>query len=204
MKRSISKRSPIAACLILICGLVFLSAPAWAGKDTPFSAEHVTFSPDGKQQMKSMIYYTTGKYRMEMNMPTGPTGKMIVISLKKEMKMIMINPQKKLYFEMPLEKDQWPGEEKDVKKEKIGSEKVSGYNCTKYAVVREMNMMGRNDKIKLTSWESDKFTVPLRTKTEKGGIQELRNIKEGRPPASVFEIPSGYKKVDNMMQMMAP
>ena len=203
MKSLISQRSLLAAGLILFCGLAFLSAPAQAGKDTPFTAEHVTISPDGSKEMKSMIYYTEGKVRMEMNQPGGP-GKMVVIYLKKDKKMVMINPDKKAYFEMPMKEDQWPGEENDLKKEKIGSEKVSGYSCTKYSVVRKLNLMGQNNEIKLTSWESDKFAFPLRTKTEEGGVQELRNIKEGQPPAKVFELPSGYKKAANMMEMMAP
>jgi hypothetical protein len=205
MKVSILKRTTLVLGALLLGGLFLASGPALAKKDTPFSAEHITISPDGAKEMKSMVYFTKDKMRMEMNQPGGP-GKMIVIYLKSEKKMIMINPAKKAYFEMPLDEDQWPDAEgkSDAQKKKLGKEKVSGYKCTKYSVVRKMKFMGKEKEIKVTSWESDKFAMPLRTKTEDGGVQELRNIKEGKPPAKVFKVPGGYKKAGNMMEMMRP
>jgi hypothetical protein len=43
--------------------------------------------------------------------------------------------------------------------------------------------------------------MPVRTENQ-GVIQEMRNIKPGRPDASLFEIPSGYKRDAQMEQMM--
>ena len=37
--------------------------------------------------------------------------------------------------------------------------------------------------------------MPIHTRMQDGTVTELRNIKVGKPPARVFEIPPGYKKV---------
>lgn len=204
MKLSTLKKTSALIGVLFICGLILMSAPALAGKDTSFTADQVTISPGGKE-MKGTIYYDKDRMRMEMTMPGGP-GKMIIIYLKKDNKMIMISPKSKAYFEMELDKSQWPGlDDLDkAEKKKLGTEKVGGYKCTKYLIVRKMKVMGQTKEIKVTSWISDKFSIPLRNKTEEGGMQELRNIKEGRPPSKLFKIPAGYKKAGNMMEMMAP
>jgi len=193
-----------ALLTLLLAGSVLLS-PAWAGKDTPFSADHVTISPQG-QEMTGKLFFTPDKMRMEQNPPGGP-GQIVFVYLKKEKKMIMWSPTKKKYFESVLDASQWPGideELKPIEKKKLGTEKVSGYNCTNYKVVREIDIMGRKRKIELLTWETDKLAFPIRTKTNEGMVQELRNIKEGQPPAGVFQVPKGYEKVGNMMEMMMP
>ncbi len=205
MKLSTLKKSPALIGVLFICGLLLSPVPALAGKDTPFTADQVTISPDGAREMKGLIYYDTDKMRMEMTLPGGP-GKMIVIYLKNEKKMAMVSPKRKVYFEMSLDESQWPGitDIEKTEKKKLGTEKVSGYKCTKYLIIRKMNIMGKPTEVKVTTWISDRFSVPLRSKTEMGGTQELRNIKEGKPSADLFKVPSGYKKAANMMEIMAP
>ena len=202
MKVSNLKTIAVLFSLIMVGGLLLSSAPAQAGKDTPFTADTLT-SMNG-QQMKGKIYYSSGRMRMELNQPG--LGEMVYIYDKKGKMLIMASPVKKVYLELPFDEKDWPGlnEQNDLERKKLGAEKVGGYNCTKYHVVRKVNAMGQEQKVKMTSWESDKFSMPLRTKTDQGTLQELSNIKEGEPPAKMFKVPAGYKKAQNMMELMAP
>ncbi len=203
MKARNLKKIAVLFSMLLISGLILFSTPARAGKDTSFTADHIT-SLSQSQQMKSKIYYSSGKMCMEMNQPG--LGEMVYIYNKKEKMLIMISQAKEAYLEMPFDEKDWPGLDpaNDLERKRLGTEKVSGYKCTKYKVVRKISGMGQEQTVKMTSWESDKFSMPLRTKTDKGTLQELRNIKEGEPPAKMFKAPAGYKKAKNMMELMAP
>jgi hypothetical protein len=55
-----------------------------------------------------------------------------------------------------------------------------------------------------TIWVSDQFDMPLRTEGSDGFISEIREIKEGKPDSEVFEVPEGYRKAANMMEMFDP
>ncbi len=191
--------------VVFICGLMLLPGAAMAKKNTPFTADHITTGPDGSQ-IKGKIYASQDKIRMEMKQP-GMPGTMIVIYSKKDNTVTMAMKSTKRYFMMPMGEDpmgKLPGDVPPSKKKKLGSETVNGYSCTKYEVLNEMNIMGQKQTFKLLVWESSKFAYPIKTKSPEGATQELRNIKEGNPPASMFKMPAGYKKAANMMELMMP
>ncbi len=65
-------------------------------------------------------------------------------------------------------------------------------------------MTDKNGKVS-NIWIDQKLHFPIKTVSEDSSW-ELSNIKEGEPSASLFEIPSGYQKMDmgSMMQGMRP
>ena len=193
----------LAAALVLVCALALMPQAAQAGKNTPFSADHVTIVPGGAPDVNGKIFVTNGKMRIEMQSP-GMPGKMTIIVLQKANKSYAIMEGKKLYVEMPAD-DSMAASMVDLpaaQKKKLGTESVNGYSCTKYLVTRQMDMMGVKQTVKVTSWEAKGFSYPLRTKSQNGSIQELRNIKKGEPPARLFKLPKGYTKVADMMKLM--
>ncbi|HUV05382.1 MAG TPA: DUF4412 domain-containing protein [Armatimonadota bacterium] len=75
----------------------------------------------------------------------------------------------------------------------VGKEKVNGYLCDKYAFVYKDKAMGTQYQ-----WVSPKlkFMIKLERKTPKFSmLMEYTKIKEGKVPASMFELPKGYTKV---------
>lgn len=74
-----------------------------------------------------------------------------------------------------------------------GKERVNGYTCSKFTSVRRGKSTASD-----TVWYSDKLDYVLRWEIKTGSKVtriEYRNIREGKPDSSLFEIPTGYKKV---------
>jgi hypothetical protein len=46
------------------------------------------------------------------------------------------------------------------------------------------------------------FDIPLRTRGEDGHTTGMRNIRKGKPEASLFEVPKDYKPVAYIMELM--
>lgn len=190
-----------------VCGVFVLAAlvaTGCAGKATDYSAEQVHLDASGKDQ-GSMKYFVSGdKIRTEMEAPQGE-GTLVTIYRKDTAKLIMLNPESKVYFEKDLTEDDLKktaaGLAPDSKTKQLGHEEVNGYKCEKMEVETTVSFMGMTRKSVSTVWKSDEFDIPLRTKSQEGDISELRNIKTGRQPSSLFEVPKGYEKADSMFAL---
>jgi len=201
---------PIILAVFVLCIMV---SPAWAmfgGKVDSFSADNVEIAPNGKVVNTSKIYMTPDAMRMD-GMPGGggkgmPKMDISLLVLKKQDKQYFYNHDKKLVFESPVDEEMTKAGYKvtdNIDSEKvIGKEEVSGYKCVKKEVVISIKALGQTMKNKLIVWESDKFEMPLRTMDEDGAVQEMRNIKTGKPSKKLFQPLTGYKKVGNMMAVM--
>ena len=117
-----------------------------------------------------------------------------------------LNPEKKLYMERPFnekEMEQATKKNIDSRNEKVlGTENVNGFKCTKKEVETTVKFMGYKRTVKTVVWMSKRLDMPIRTTSPDGYITELRNIKKGSPAGKYFEVPKGYKKVSNMMELM--
>jgi len=92
---------------------------------------------------------------------------------------------------------------------KLGEETVNGYPCEKTLCVFKDKSLGE-----VTQWISKKLMFAVKSETRRGGkvesSSELKNIKEGAPADSVFEIPPGYTKfempagIGDMMKGIVP
>jgi len=76
----------------------------------------------------------------------------------------------------------------DVTCKKIGVEEVSGRTCDHWEVT---DKQGRVTHL----WIDQKLHFPIKVTTQDSTML-LTNIKEGQPDASLFEIPSGFHKLD--------
>ena len=112
-----------------------------------------------------------------------------------------IDPAKKTYLEVPLP-DSRPFLSGDLvetradlgERKLVGQETVNGYKCDRYDFVYTDKTLGT-----MTQWVSTKLGIQIKMEHKKpsmSALMELKNIKEGGVPDSLFEIPSGYTKTD--------
>lgn len=189
--------------------VLFLATAAPAlpdGKITAFTADQVHLDPGGKIISTGKLYVTPDKMAMS-GMPAGQEGQTLsVIYFTNEKRQSTLNPQKKLYFEGPLDNQKLMRDMKALKTDEtekiLGTETISGFKCTKKQMESTMEFMGMRRKIEHTVWVTENLDMPVRTQTEDGSITELRNLVKGMPAATYFEIPRDYKKVPSMMMVM--
>jgi hypothetical protein len=68
---------------------------------------------------------------------------------------------------------------------------VDGKTADKYRIVYASG----NQKVAFLTWIVSGLNIPAKTAAEDGSwSMEYKNIKTGRQPDSLFEIPPGYKK----------
>jgi hypothetical protein len=194
-----------AAVLALL--LLSFAATGFAQKVTDYTAEQVTLGADGKPVTQSKIYLSGGKMRVDNFMPQAGTN-LIVIYRSDLKKNFMLNTDKKIYTESELDEKEMAGaimsmgHIKNRKERTVGEETVSGYRCSKKEIEAEIEVMGHKTTTHSVVWQSSKFDLPLRSRSDSGHVTELRNIQEGRPAAALFEIPAGYSKVSGMMELL--
>jgi len=177
---------------------------------TGFSADWVMISPDGAVLSTSKLYKTPEAYRMD-GMPMGGaqfgmSGNITSLGLYAQKKEYLYNHDKKLVFETELDEQEMMemlNLFKNVESEVVlGKENVSGYACIKKKVTTTATVMGMKETSTQIIWQSDRFEMPLRTRSEEGYVSELRNIKTKKPAADLFKPLTGYAKVDNMMAVL--
>ncbi len=195
----------LAGMLMVLMG----AGGALGGKIQEFTADNVVLGPDGQVKTVSKLYFARDKMRSDMDMSSKGMGKgkLVMIYRRDKKQLWALDPEKKIYVQMPMDEKEWEQQaEGMIKSEQakiLGKETVNGYRCTKKQVTRKMEVMGMKMTSTQTIWVSDEIEVPIRTRSQDGMVTELRNIKRGKPPAKVFEIPPGYKKVgDDMMALM--
>ncbi len=200
-------KKPCLIIVAILCSVALSYTNAVAGKKIEnFIADQVMTSPDGQVQNNSKLYITPSKIRIDGLMAQQNGQDISTIYLTKQKLQIMMNHGKKLYSESVLDEEQlkqYMGTSKTSEKVKIlGKEKVNGYKCTIKETSQTFKMMGMSMNMTMTTWVSDKFNMPLRTKTEDGTVTEIKNIKKKKPKSALFSIPKGYKKVASMMEVM--
>lgn len=198
--------------MVLVVLSVFSPCPSHAfldGKIKSFSADYVYLTPHGKVASTSKIYVTPDAMRIDGLIGRDKAQKMpkadiSMLYFKDRHEAYMINNDKKIYAGMNFNSESMGI--KDFKNAKVikvlGKERVSGYDCVKKLVSTTFKIMGMTMTHKTTIWVSDRFDMPLRTKTERGDVMELRNIKPGTPDKMRFRLPAGYKKVDSVVTVM--
>lgn len=194
--------------------LIFLAFPNFShalfgGKIESFTADQVTLSPQGKVTNSVKIYVTPKAFRMDGMpgagmQPGSPKQNLTIFSFKDKQEHYIFNHDKKLYYQTNMDEEAMGLRSfKDAELVKVlGKEKVSGYTCVKKQVTTTIKMYGMTSTSTVTIWESDRFQMPLRSKTQNGHVMEIRNIDKGAPDKKYFKMPKGYKKVDNMMAAM--
>jgi hypothetical protein len=206
--------------IISAIGFLVLLSLSWTAAQTtphltPFSAD-MQFSsnrgPAAMHDMKGKIYISQQHMRMEMG--GGPGGGPIMITDFATKTTDTLMPEQHMYMEFKADQMRHPGmgpnirpvpdpnnpcaAEPDMTCKNLGVEQVNGRTCQHWQITR------KNGEVS-NMWIDQKIHFPIKTVSQDSSW-ELTNIKEGEPAASLFEIPSGYQKMDmgRMMQGMQP
>ena len=196
------RTSGAAALAVLVLSW---AAAGFAQKVNDFTADQVTLGADGKTLAQSKVYFSGGKMRIDDAMPQSGS-KLIVISRGDLKKMYMINAEKNTYTESEIDENDFAGlamsHVKNRKEKALGEETVNGYRCAKKEIEAQVEVMGFKSASRTVVWQSPKFGMPLRTRNENGQVTELRNIREEKPAAALFEVPTGCSRVANLMELL--
>jgi hypothetical protein len=174
-----------------------------------FSADVVNTKDNGELKK---VYAGKNKVRFEVEGRNTGMGPAAVIVDEEQNKYTVVMPERRMYMDPPLMmvkplitqfwrvddvNDACPQWKKTAEQAgtyknwgsctKIGSDTLNGRSAVKYEGVS-------NKGQKSYVWVDTKLHCVV--KTDEGGGIELRNIREGSQPASLFEVPAGYTKFD--------
>lgn len=172
-----------------------------------FSAEVVDLQKPGAPTT-AKLYFAKDKMRIEPQ-TSGPRGGGAVIVNFATQTSTVLMPQQRMYMEMSIQA-QGPrqtysffaaGNVQDACGDwqkishiqagtchKVGTDTVNGRSTVEYEAT---NSSGDVTRI----WLDAKVRFPLKWQGKNNG-GELRNVQEGSQPASLFEAPAGYTKMD--------
>ena len=181
--------------LVMVLG-IFISLIGFSGMAlaAEFSADLIIDNPQGKVTGK--VYVKADKIRQEILKQD--INQVIILRLDKGITWSLM-PENKMYMEIPgIGKEATDPEiEKKIKdmaeKKSLGKEKIGGYVCEKYQYIYHDKSLGV-----LTQWFSKRLNYPIKTEYKAASyhmLTEYKNIKEGKIADSLFEIPSGYQKM---------
>jgi hypothetical protein len=191
--------------------LTFAAAQAIPGM-TPFSGDFNVKTKKG-EEIPGKVYFNGSKWRMDMNTRGHQTILLNDINHKIS---YMIMPEQKMYMEMHTDQAKSRGPkmpdfksydpnnpcaiQEDTTCEKAGVETVNGRPAQKW-IFKNTKRGDTN-----TVWIDQKLHFPLRSVSSEGTESNLTNISESSPDSSLFDIPSGYRKLDlgSMMGQVPP
>ena len=185
----------LLSVFIVTCSAPHIFAGAGMG-EVDFSADMVMKSEG--QQMQSTLFVSGQKSRMQSQM-----GTMIVRSDKNVSWMIMQNEQ--MYMENPINPKQTPKTSREMPGETervlIGEESINGKMAKKFKVTYVEN----GNQTSAYQWIADEFPIPVKMEALDGSwMVEYQNIKLGKQPDILFEVPQGYQKfaIPNMGDLL--
>jgi hypothetical protein len=145
------------------------------------------------QTMALKVFMDEGKARSEMEMPGAMQGlglsRLVTIARPDLGKVYLLYPDTKTYEEQPLR----PGDTQisaatapGADTEPLGTEMVNGVPSKKYQVSYSGQTMW--------VWTSVADGVPVKMQSVDGStLINVKNVRLGPQPASLFEVPAGYK-----------
>jgi Domain of unknown function (DUF4412) len=172
-----------------------------------FSGEVVDLQKPGAPTV-AKLYFAKDKMRIEAQ-TSGPHGGGVVIMNFASQTSDILMPQQHMYMEMPVQSQ---GQRQvysffevgDVENacgdwqkishmqpgscHKVGTDTVNGRSAIEYEATNSSGDVSR-------VWLDAKVRFPLKWQGKNSG-GELRNVQAGSQPASLFEIPAGYTKMD--------
>ena len=185
---------------LVIAGIAFLLAGTAAAVEeklnVEYSADQVVEAEDGA--MKSRMYYTPTKERREMNQG----GQSMVMIMRHDKKVTWtVMPEEKMYMEAAMKPstDKTDMSAYKIEQTPVGQEMLNGVNMSKSKIIMthssgskmggfmwmtKEGIMAKIDAISVEKGSKDRFKM------------EQTNIKAGKQPADLFELPRGVEKMD--------
>jgi len=205
----------LASLTRISCLLTLVLAAGCALAQTEFSAEVVDLQKPGTPTQAKM-YFAKDKVRIESQSGPHPSGAVIMNFATQTSTVIMA--QQHMYMEMPAQAqgqrmayasaffragdvENACGDWQKTRSQggschKVGSEAVNGRDTVKYETTNAAGDVSH-------FWLDPKLRFPVKWEG-KNNAGELRNIQEGAQPASLFEIPAGFTKMDMGGMMQGP
>jgi hypothetical protein len=183
----------LLTCLLLVPLAVSAAPPPEVQVD--YSADS-TMETEGGMTMKSRIYHTVNKDRMEMGGSDGMTS--IIRKDKKVVWQLMGN----MYMEMAMDASNTSGMDAFdlVEQAEVGQETINGVKTTKSKVVAvKKDGSGKFGGFFWTTKEG--ITAKMDMLSKEGDkkmrmTSELTNLKIEKQDPALFDIPAGYTKND--------
>jgi hypothetical protein len=201
--------------ILVVCTFLALPLAAHLSLAQEFSADIMNLK-SGNESNETKVYVGDGKFRFESRERKGGPGVFIIDEAQN--KRFVLMPEQHMYMDLgqlqmfpiaynfwrpPDANDacaQWKKMAEQIKRSKfgtchkVGSDTVNGRSAIKY---EGTSTDGETSHV----WVDTKLRYVTKVETATG-VMEMRNIQEGAQPASLFEIPAGYTKMDmgSMMQ----
>ena len=183
----------LLTCALLV-PLVVIAAPPPEVK-VDYSADS-TMETEGGMTMKSRIYHTVEKERMEMG---GSDG---MVSIIRKDKKVVWQLMGNMYMEMPMDASNASGMDAfDITEQvEVGPETINGLKTIKSKIVAvKKDGSGKFGGFFWTTKEG--ITVKMDMLSKEGDkkmrmTSELSNLKIEKQDPALFEIPAGYTKND--------
>jgi hypothetical protein len=196
------------------CFCALMLAASFVVAQAEFSADIVDLQKPGTPTT-AKIFFAKDKLRIESQSASAHGGGVVIMNFATQTGTVLI-AQQHMYMEMPWQaQGQRMGyasaffQTGDVENacgdwqkmghaqgscHKVGSDTVNGRSTVKYETTNASGDVGH-------FWLDPKLRFPVKWEG-KSNNGELRNIQEGAQPASLFEIPAGFTKMDmgGMMQ----
>lgn len=169
--------------VLLLMQTFFASAAVAQG----FSADMVANVAGGKDAT-GKIYISGDNSRIE-------SGGVVTITRTHEKLAWILLPSFKVYLEHPITPEMSPATGKfpgETARTFLGKDTVEGRQAKKYIVTFQV----KDKKETVYCWIDDEFGAPIKTVSLDGEWRVIyRNIKPGKQPDSLFELPRGYRKL---------
>jgi outer membrane lipoprotein-sorting protein len=176
-------------------GLILLLVISFSGvlaKAPEFSADIVITDAKGKTNLGKVYIKGNEKIRQETTADDETT--VTILRLDKKVSWTLLPDNQYMEVKMSFDPNQ-PNSEYEYEMTELGEETVNGYPCKIVQYTYKNKKYGV-----LKQWVSEKlgYSVKIETKDAKGKTStiEYKNIKEGKQPDSLFEIPKGYEKFE--------
>lgn len=184
----------IAVSVIASAALLGIAGMALAAE---FSADMKQSmpGPNGNMTMNTKIFV---KGQMERRESSGPMGKMVTIIRRDKGVMWMLMPAQKSFMEQPMMNSNPKADpiasilKRMPNYKKAGTAKIAGYVCDKYT------FKNTERKSSGTAYISPELKMELKMEmqSDRGKMSYVvSNIKQGKQANSLFNIPSGFKKM---------
>jgi hypothetical protein len=169
------------------------------------SADVVTQRANGTVE-RGKLYKGRAAVRLELSAGTQAPNGVIIYDLNRQVG-YSLTPAMKVYVERPglaagpvsmfvPQKGNpcalVPGVARDAACQKIGSETINGRRCEKWQATQTRG--GRT--IVGDAWVDSELQLAIKWQDSRGEIGQLENIHLGPQSASLFALPSGYRKVE--------
>jgi hypothetical protein len=167
------------------------------------------------------LFFDAGKQRFEFNLsdikggqlPPDAAAQMKSLGLDENVAVARpdknisyrIYPGLQSYIELPLPDSEHASNKSDFKVEtaELGKETVDGHPCVKNKYVVTGNEGVKQEATVWNATDLKQFPVKIQT-TERGDDVTMlfKNVSLTKPAASLFDPPAGFKKYDNIQQLM--